>query len=49
MKIVQHPLWKMESAVISSGLSLIVLAFGVNICAAESAAAGLDPDWLRLF
>lgn len=39
----------MESAVISSGSSLIVLAFGMNSHAAESAAAGLGPDWLRLF
>lgn len=39
----------MESAVISSGSSLIVLAFGMSSCAAESAEAGLDPDWLRLF
>lgn len=39
----------MESAAVSSSSNLIVLAFGMSSHVAESAVAGLDLGWLRLF
>lgn len=39
----------MGSAAISSSSYLIVLAFGMNRHVAESAVAGLNPGWPRLF